>query len=64
MVSLFSWPTTTRILVYQWRVNHHTSFNALLNPEIRLNVFIRVGLIVLDKMLEDFSGWIGENDAR
>lgn len=37
---LFTRPTTTRILVYQWRINYSPFLDAFLNPEVRLDVFI------------------------
>ena len=61
---LFSWTSATGILIDDRRVDDLSFLNAFLDPEIRLDIFVRFSLIGLDKVLKHFGVGIGENDSR
>lgn len=60
---LFPWSTPTGVLVDRGGVDDLTLLDALLYPEVRFNVFFRLALVRLDKVLENVRVGVREDDA-
>ncbi len=61
---LFAGPAASGILVHHRRVDDLALLDALLHPQVRLDVFFRLPLVCLDEMLEDLRVRVRQDDTR
>ena len=64
MHKLFSRSAASGILVNDRGIDDLSFLDTLLDPQIRLHVFVRLALVGLDEVLEYFCVGVCENDAR
>jgi hypothetical protein len=60
---LFPCSSAPWILIHKRRVHDCTLLDALLNPQIRLNILVWYTLVHFDEVLENLGVGIRENDA-